>query len=242
MEVEDPQDTHLFTDLSETTSYSLSITALNNASNPSDDMRGTGYMSFIELERPVINSVTTEERSITIEWSAVPKATGYSYAVNEVTSYFTVRRAGSGFTTGTEDYRVWVTAFDEVNFSSGTTLIAVSGTPLPRLPAPRTQARFSTDAMGTTLEVTWEPIDNADGYQIILYRGDSIEYVILGSAISDASEASQEYYDLDPEETYTVSVVALGSASQNSDSFQAFRAIVQGLRLRLRAFLEGPLQ
>ncbi len=94
----------------------------------------------------------------------------------------------------------------------------------------------------TTLAVTWESIDNAGGYQIVLYRGDSIEYVILSSTIIDASEASQEYYDLDTEETYTVSVVALGSASQNSDSFQAFRAIVQGLRLRLRAFLEGPLQ
>ena len=254
VEVEAPQDTHLFTDLSETTSYSLSITALNNASDTSDDMRGTGYMSFIELERPVINSVTTEESSITIEWSAVPKATGYFYSVYELTSHFASRQVGDGFTTGTEatipipsltrgtGYRVWVTAFDGVNFSRGTTLIAVSGTPLPRLPAPRTQAQFSTDAMGTTLAVTWEPNDNADGYQIILYRGDSIEYVILSSTIIDASEASEEYYDLDPEGTYTISVVALGSASQNSDSIQAFRAIVQGLRLRLKVFLEGPLQ
>ena len=112
---------------------------------------------------------------------------------------------------------------------------------LPQLSAPMLTI---ADIDANSATVRWDQVENATTYTIIVEDADGIqvgdEYV-LGTAAR-----GQMLAGLDASTMYTVSVVASASGYRSNEATETLETFPttgpRALRLRLRVFLEGPLQ
>ena len=80
-----------------------------------------------------------------------------------------------------------------------------------------TPENLSATAVSTTVSVTWDAVQHADGYA-----------VTCGDVTKNTTSTSCEFANLDPTTTYTVSVVAKGDGTYYSDSDAATTPVTTG--------------
>lgn len=151
------------------------------------------------LEDPVLKELTLTEEGVKVEWEPVEGATGYYigfYAEDgDTTARGFKKIAGGSVNSAIVEYAsrtpgkmiyYYVIAYDSWG-SSGSSNVERIGIPLPDLPpipkiaAPKVSARCfrekrdnRTDDYG--IELTWEPVEGADGYNVYFVENGKVLY------------------------------------------------------------------
>ena len=195
---------HVFTDLTSNTAYTLYVRTKNSGGNS----EWTSLSATTAPAAPSGLSATATNTSLTLSWNAVTGATGYDVSLGS--SSPAVSASGTSHTfsdlsAGTT-YRLDVRARNGSGFSDWTSLTA-STTTAPAAPS----APSKGAATDTTIALSWGAVADATSYEVKIATAgadDKVEPVSSG--------ASHTVNDLTADTEYTLSVRAKNSSGASS--------------------------
>lgn len=189
-------------------------------------------ITYTKLKNPVLKSLTCIEKGVKVEWEPVAGADGYYVYYYEkgssdgpmMNEKITGGDAGSSvvsYIPGShgKTYRYFVKAYriaDGIELKSEQSKIediiiqipemAATPTPTPALSAPDLKSLTCfRSKYGNGIELTWDPVEGADGYYIFAYE-DGEE--MLGQSITGGDTTSHSFINLKENSTYLFYMVA----------------------------------
>lgn len=208
------------TGLTQGTTYEFRVTAKGNGTTYADSAASSTveFTTLTKLATPGAPTVTTTTSAMTISWSAVTNATGYTirYKKSTASSWTTVTSTTTSKTisslTSGDVYEVQVmatttnAAYVNSDYSSSTTATIKTqlATPSP-----------SVTATTTSLTVSWTAIANASSYEVYYKLSTATSYT---KATTTSSTTSYSRTSLSSGVTYNFYVVAVGAGNYTNSA------------------------
>ncbi|MDO4582499.1 MAG: fibronectin type III domain-containing protein [Planctomycetia bacterium] len=193
--------------------------------------------TWIQLSAPVVTLGERTTNSVSISWDAVPNSSGYEvqYKLSENGEWedlgYNSETLTATFTEGVdipETQAIWfkVRALGQANESANSVWSTVvdSGT-LEQL----LSVGLAATVTGTqTIEISWDKIDNAGGYTLIIQGEDSEP---ISQEVS-ADTLSHTFENLTPDTSYTITVVANGVEGASVSSKATTKTVKTWIQLQ----------
>ncbi|MBR0226601.1 MAG: fibronectin type III domain-containing protein, partial [Thermoguttaceae bacterium] len=190
------------------------------------DLGAYEYDPLTRLAAPTITSTTATENKIVVKWSAVDNASGYVVEYRKATETdadFTVMSATTATSRTIPNLDVYTTYYVRVYATSGNenfrnspysdVVSVTTKSETITLDAPTITATTPTE---TSIDVAWNPVDNASGY-VVEYKlatAPESSYVTLESTTATSTTITGLAVDT----TYDVRVYAAGDGARYADS------------------------
>lgn len=165
----------------------------------------------IELASPKLKAAT-DLATATITWSAIPKAAGYAYALDNSTEYITIEAAATSvkltqLSRGSHTFRIYAVGNLEHTTDSAERTVDFDIDPTLPAPAPSCARGEAADEV----VVTWQAVKGAIGYA---YKfNDETQWTEVGADVLKITESG-----FDPEAKNTFTIYAMGQLPDSEDS------------------------
>ncbi|MGU9977594.1 MAG: fibronectin type III domain-containing protein, partial [Candidatus Oxydemutatoraceae bacterium WSBS_2016_MAG_OTU14] len=236
---------HTFRNLDFGSSYTLEVIAMGSAENYRNSVASTTLAMTARRPLPTPQGIALAVtlNSLTVSWSA-PPAEVEEYVISimpgtEEARTVTVSDSTSTLFEGLSANQMYdvsvVSSGDATRYTASAAYTeSITTEPLPQLTTPIP----SVIATANSLVVEWNAVPNAEMYMVNLYNGSNTN----AEQTKTVNTTSVTFDELEPGTAYRVEVIAQASGYRNNSAEIMSITRNTGLRLRLRVFLEGPLQ